>query len=77
MTQNPKPTGPQPSTNTHISEREIDAVLLEFGNDPREAIRNLLHDLDVLAQDRDHAVSFGFVRGTVWHRKAGQSCGRT
>lgn len=61
---------PQHSQPTNgISEADIDEVLLEFDNNPREAIRGLLHDLDVLAQDRDHAVSFGFVRGTVWRRK--------
>ena len=73
MTQDPKPTGPLPSPSTRISERDIDEVLLEFDNNPREAIRTLLHDLDVLAQDRDQAVSYGFVRGSVWHRKAGSS----
>ena len=70
MTLNSKRTPLHHTACERISEHEIDEVLSEFDNNPREAIRNLLHDLDVLAQDRDHAVSFGFVRGTVWHRKA-------
>jgi hypothetical protein len=35
------------------SESDVDAVLEEFGNDPREAIRALLCDLDALADDSD------------------------
>ena len=73
MTQSPERTTLPPSAMTRISDIEIDEVLSEFDNNPREAIRNLLHDIDVLAQDRDSAVSFGFVRGTVWQRKSGLS----
>ncbi len=73
MTQETRQTGPSLLSSERISDREIDDVLLEFDNNPREAIRNLLHDLDILARDRDHAVSFGYVRGAVWQRKAGHS----
>jgi hypothetical protein len=44
---------------------EIDALLAEFGGDPREAIRALLHDLTELAIDSEAAVSRGYVRGQL------------
>jgi hypothetical protein len=47
------------------TEEEIDALVAEFGGDPREAIRALLHDLTELAIDSEAAVSRGFVRGQL------------
>jgi hypothetical protein len=44
---------------------EIDAVIAEFGGDPREAIRALLHDLTQLAPDSAATISLGFVRGRL------------
>jgi hypothetical protein len=43
------------------SDEEVDALLAEFGGDPRKAIRALLHDLTELAIDSEAAVSRGFV----------------
>lgn len=45
------------------TEVDVDAVILEFKGDLREAIRGLLHDLAALAADYDADVSKGFVRG--------------
>jgi hypothetical protein len=39
------------------TESDVDAVLEEFGNDPREAIRALLCDLHALAADHDTIAS--------------------
>jgi hypothetical protein len=50
--------GPYPT------EADVDAVMEEFGGDPPEAIRALLHDLAVLAADYETSVSKGFVRGS-------------
>lgn len=44
---------------------EIDAVLAEFGGDPRQAIAALLHDMTVLVRDAESIVSRGFVRGRL------------
>jgi hypothetical protein len=44
---------------------EIDAVIAEFGGDPKLAIRALLHDLTKIALDSDAAVSRGYVRGRL------------
>ena len=49
-----------------IAETDIDAVIMEAGGDPREAIRNLLHDLAVLASDAQANVSRGYVRSARW-----------
>ena len=46
-----------------FAEEEIDAVLYEAKGDPREAIRNLLRDLAVMAMDADAATSRGFLQG--------------
>jgi hypothetical protein len=46
-----------------VAEEEIDAVLYEAKGDPREAIRNLLRDLAVMAMDADAATSRGFIKG--------------
>ena len=47
------------------SDEEIDAIIAEFGGDPRVAIRALLHDLTELALDSEAAVSRGYVRGNL------------
>jgi hypothetical protein len=52
-----------------VTEEEIDAVLYEAKGDPREAIRNLLWDLAVMAMDADAATSRGFLQG---HFSAGR-----
>jgi len=53
----------EPADPFSICEEEIDAVLAEAAGDPREAIRNLLRDLAVMAADGDAASSRGFLRG--------------
>ena len=45
------------------TDAEIDAVIEEFGGDPREAIRALLSDVATLAADYESAVSRGYGRG--------------
>lgn len=52
-------------SSVEATEEEIDALVAEFGGDPREAIRALLHDLTKLAIDSETAVSRGFVRGQL------------
>jgi (p)ppGpp synthase/HD superfamily hydrolase len=47
------------------SDEEIDAIIAEFGGDPKAAIRALLHDLTELASDSEAAVSRGYVRGNL------------
>ena len=49
------------------AETEVDAVLEEFGGDPRAAIRALLHDLAVLPRTTRASVSRGYVRGQNRH----------
>lgn len=44
---------------------EVDALIAEFGGNARDAIRALLHDLAILADDYEAGVSHGFVRGDV------------
>ena len=46
-------------------DEEIDAIIAEFGGDPRAAIRALLHDLTELALDSEAAVSRGYVLGNL------------
>jgi len=46
-------------------EKEVDAVLAEFGGDAMAAIAALLHDLEVLAADIAGSVSRGYVRGKI------------
>lgn len=46
-------------------DEEIDALVAEFGGDPREAIRALLHDLTELAIDSEATISRGYVRGQL------------
>lgn len=55
-----------------ISDRDVENLLLEFGGNSKEAIRALLHDLAILAEDRDNSVSFGFVRGQLFNNKPDQ-----
>ena len=45
------------------TETDVDAALAEFQGDARATIRALLHDLAVLADDREGSVSIGYVRG--------------
>ena len=52
---------PLPDSN----ETEIDAVLAEFGGDPRAAISALLHDLTLIIEDAQATVSRGYVRGRL------------
>lgn len=47
------------------TESDIDAVIAEANGNAREAIRILLHDLDVLAKDRNASVSHGYVYGRL------------
>jgi hypothetical protein len=47
------------------TETEIDAVLAEFGSDPRAAIGALLHDLTLIIEDAQASVSRGYVRGRL------------
>ena len=52
-----------------VGDDDVDAVLREFGGDPRAAIRALLHDTGSLARDYDSNVSRGYVRrGSGRHR---------
>ena len=50
------------------SDAAVEALIEEFGGDPRSAILALLHDIDLLARDFDASVSRGFVRHekTIW-----------
>ena len=57
------PRSPVPDEPEFPSEDDVDALLYEFRNDAREAIRALLHDLAVLAGDYEADVSAGYVRG--------------
>ena len=50
---------------TDATEEEIDAIVAEFGGDPRQAIRSLLHDLTQIALDSEAAVSRGYARGNL------------
>jgi hypothetical protein len=47
------------------TDENVDQVLAEFDGDPRAAIRALLHDLALLAEDHESKVSRGFVRGRM------------
>ena len=55
----------EPGEIVDPSDEEIDAIIAEFGGDPRVAIRALLHDLTELALDSEAAVSRGYVRGNL------------
>jgi hypothetical protein len=55
----------QPGEIVDPSDEEIDAIITEFGSDPKAAIRALLHDLSELALDSEAAVSRGYVRGNL------------
>lgn len=46
------------------ADEDVEAILAEFDGDAREAIRALLHDLDLLARDYRRDVSKGYVRAT-------------
>ena len=60
------PVSAEPVSPFSIEEDDIDALLSEFNNDPRAAIRALLHDLTMLAEDRASHVSYGYVRGRLY-----------
>lgn len=60
----------RPDSALLITDADVDALLAEFGHDPRMAIRALLHDLAILAEDRDNSVSFGYVRGRLYAHEA-------
>ena len=47
------------------ADKDIDAIIAEFGGDPKAAIRALLHDLTELALDSEAAVSRGYVCGNL------------
>ena len=58
-------TTTKPEEIVDPSDEEIDAIIAEFGGDPKAAIRALLHDLTELALDSEAAVSRGYVRGNL------------
>lgn len=58
-----QPSPEAPGDPYEVTEAEIDAVLYEAKEDPREAIRALLRDLTIMALDADQAASRGFLRG--------------
>jgi hypothetical protein len=62
-------------TIVDATEEEIDALIAEFGGDPREAIRALLHDLIEIAIDSEAAVSHGYVRGELLPFRLRQTIG--
>lgn len=55
-----------PRTSPEPDDNDVDAVLEEFGGDPRAAIRALLHDIELLARDHAASVSHGYVRGELF-----------
>ena len=57
---------PVPDEPDFPTESDVDALLYEFKDDAREAIRALLHDLAVLAGDYEADVSQGYVRGHLY-----------
>ena len=58
-------TTTKPEEIVGSSDEEIDAIIAEFGGDPKATIRALLHDLTELALDSEAAVSRGYVRGNL------------
>ena len=44
---------------------EVDRLLAEFDQDPRAAMKALLHDLDLIVEDYEASISKGYVRGSV------------
>lgn len=57
---------PFPMQRLTITDSDVHALLDEFDGNAHEAIRALLHDLSVLAEDRDQSVSYGYVRGQLF-----------
>ncbi|CEJ11894.1 hypothetical protein BN1110_02189 [bacterium YEK0313] len=45
------------------TDEDVEAVLAEFDGDPKRAIRALLEDIGVLADDRRKNVSYGAIYG--------------
>ena len=64
------PTEDANDPEAYPSDADVEALLYEFKGDARVAIRALLHDLAVLAEDALRQVSRGYVRGQVWTLKA-------
>lgn len=56
----------KPRTSHSASDDEVEAVIAEFGGDPKAAIKALLHDIALLADDHTASVSWGYVRGKLW-----------
>ena len=67
----------EPDESDAANEAAVDALIAEFGGDPRTAILALLHDIDVLARDFEASVSRGFVKHEkeIWLKTI--SAGRT
>jgi hypothetical protein len=63
MTETARNDEPEPSIAP--TDEEVDATIAEFGGDPREAVRALLHDIAILAHDRRRIASWGFLRGHI------------
>jgi hypothetical protein len=59
------PTSAGQSVAIEATDDEIEAIIEEFGGEPREAIRALLHDLAALAIDAEASVSRSYVRGRL------------
>ena len=53
-----------------VTEAEIDAALAEHGDDVRETVRALLHDIAAMADDSAAVISWGYVRGRGMKRAA-------
>jgi hypothetical protein len=53
----PDEEGPRDHPGRFPTENDVDAVLEEFGNDPRKAIQALLCDLKAFATDHEATVS--------------------
>lgn len=45
-----------------ITEADVDAVIVEAGGDPRDAVRALLHDIAIQALDHARSISSGYRR---------------
>jgi hypothetical protein len=65
------------TTGVEASDEDVDAVIAEFGGDPRQAIRALLHDLAELAADSNAAISRGYVRGRLLPFQSRRAPGET
>ena len=59
------PDNPPEDDPSFPADADVEAVLAEFGGDARAAIRALLRDVAILAEDYEATVSRGFVRGAI------------